>query len=67
MYLLLVYFTLFEVYMYVCVCTRKGGALISVQRAKEVMGAEVNTFLARGSELSIYIRACIAKINNKSK
>lgn len=34
-------------------------------RAKE--GAEANTFLARGSELSIYIRVCVAKINIKSK
>lgn len=38
-------------------------------RAKEVMGGRANTFLARVSELriGIYIRACVAKINIKSK
>lgn len=37
--------------------------------AKEVIGGEANTFLARVSELriGIYIRACVAKINIKSK
>lgn len=71
MYLLLVYLTLFEVYMYVCVfvCTRKGSALISVRRAKEViMRAEANTvFGACIRNEYMYIRACVAKINIKSK
>lgn len=37
-------------------------------RAKELMGGEANPFfLARVSELRIGIRACVAKINIKSK
>lgn len=61
------YLTLFEVY--VCVCTRKGSALISVRRAKEVGGGKANTFLARVSELSyIPISECVSqKINIKMR
>lgn len=53
----------------VCVCTRKGSDLISVRRAKEViMRAEANTvFGACIRNEYMYIRACVAKINIKSK
>lgn len=69
MYLLLVYFTLFEVDVCVCLCTRKGSDLISVRRAKEVItGAEANTVLGACIRTEyMYIRACVAKINIKSK